>query len=905
MILMHLKFYAPKNIFFFIVFSSILQAYEPVKMLNNEKEELSIMSPFDQFLRVDNTGNIYVAASDQSAVDQLEGFSFALLQPEANALSPLITKNIPKKAEEGEETPNPLYQKGIKHIAVIGKNDVVGMQSYVEAPIVVTCQEPNVLYLFESNRPEQRSSLMKSMPAKDAFDHDAGEIVALETGGGYVFAAVSPKEGIFGDPGSAIVVFLRGFVKVPDSQDKTKEKTVMTFVQMAAIQFDASKIPMHRGSTVALKWDDQVSRLFIVIKSPDDIGLGLRSVFVGRLENPNKESKKEIQNRRAQEFKDKRKKELEYKKEEEALKEIERISGSKIVRKTQDQPVEKNAKKETMPSFFIEPFVDLKILKEYYDQFGVKNLFISGAIKDVSVLRTSSLLSYLVLTFKLQEDKGLYCCAFPITANKIEGEKGCLANKREKPTDVYRNWPKGKASFGSRIIGKKACAIDEFTMTEDATCFIGRAPFPNPVLQMFVRSEAVYVVTEHAIYSSQALLDEWSRIKGWSCWRKQFEVEGPAKIIKADLNQKNGTYILMIENEQGVCQIVKTSWAQDFLNDLHKKDTGVVTAMCVKDQACTFIAHDTAIIEYDVAQKIVLQTISHTYEKILALTYTQNKLFIGTKEALFEYDFDQKKFSFVAALKNSKKLFVDHEFLYVVTNESIHRVKKENDTEYKSVLLFSSGSSQNVFGKISDVLISGPLALIATTKGLFSNQEGTSVRKASGQNDLKWVHVPIPEGLLPVAKLVPITYDGTMNGLTKNEGGYLYVVTSYQGKDQGRLNRFSVNPLSDVVLKDTLVPFHDYYLKDTPSHFLDFCSMISGFFFDGAHYFFVSDFVGKVPSIWALSDRFDPSIGFRFKGARRSVVLTLKDHKDHIFDVLSIPGKGLVVCTNKGFYFNN
>lgn len=903
MILMHLKFYAPKNIFFFIVFSSILQAYEPVKILNNDKEELSIMSPFDQFLRVDNTGNIYVAASEQSAVDQLEGFSFALLQSESSALLPLITKNIPAKV--GEEAQNPLYQKGIKHIAVIGKNDVVGMQSYVEAPVVVTCDEPNVLYLFESNKPEQRSSLMKSMPAKDAFDHDAGEIVALETGGGYVFAAVSPQGGIFGDPGSAIVVFLRGFVKVPDSQDKTKEKTVMTFVQMAAVQFDASKIPMHRGSTIALKWDDQDNRLFIAIKSPDDIGLGLRSVFVGRLENPNKETKKELQNRLAQEFKDKRKKELEYKKEEETLKELERISGSKIVRKTQEQPVEKSTKKETMPSLFIEPFVDLKILKEYYDQVGTKNPLVSGAIKDISVLRTSSLLTYLVLTFKMQEDEGLYCCAFPITANKIEEAKGCLANKCEKPTDIYRNWPKGKASFGSRIIGKKACAIDEFTKIEDTACCIGRAPFLTPVLQMFVRSEAVYVVTEHAIYSSQALLDEWGRIKGWSCWRKQFEVAETVKIVKADLNQKNGTYILMIENEQGACQIVKTAWGQNFFNDLHKKDTGIATAMCLKNDTCTFIAHDTSIIEYDIVQKVALQVIPHAYEKILALAYSSNKLFVGTKEAVFEYDFDQKKFSFIAPLKNSKKLFVDDEYLYVITNESVCRVQKENDTEYKSVLLFSSQSSQSVFGKISDFLVSGPLALIATTKGLFANKEGTSVRKASGQNDLKWAHVSIPEGLAPVAKLVPITCDGTINGLTKAEGGDLYVVTSYQGKDQGRINRFSINPLSDVVLKDTLVPFYDYYLKDTPSHFVDFCSMISGFVFDGAHYFFISDFVGKMPSIWALADRFDPSIGFRFKGARRSAVLNLIDNKDHIFDIVSMPGKGLVVYTNKGFYFNN
>lgn len=903
MILMHLKFYSPKNIFFLIIFSSILQAYEPVKIKNNDTEEVSIISPYTQFLRVESTGNIYLAVSDQVVANQLDLHSFAFLQPEAVDLSPLITKNIPAKA--GEEAQNPLYQKGIKHVAVIGKNDVVGMQSYVEAPVVVTCDEPNVLYLFESNRPEQRSSLMKSMPAKDAFDQDAGEIVALEAGAGYVFAAVSPKGGIFGDPGSAIVVFLRGFLKIADPQDKTKEQTVVTFVQMAAVQFDASNIPMHRGSTVTLKWDEQSSRLFIAIQSPNDIGLGLRSLFVGRLESPNKESKKEMQKRLAQEFKNKREKELEYKKEEEALKEIERISGSKVVRKTQDLSVEKSTKKEVMPSFFIEPFVDIKILKEYYDQVGTRNPLVSGAIKNISILRTSSLLTYLIVTFKMHENDALYCCAFPITGTKIEQSKGCLASKCDQPFDMYRNWPKGRASFGSRIIGKKASIIDEFTGIEDAACSIGRASFAAPVLQVFVRSEAVYVVTEHAIFSSQALLDEWGRIKGWTHWKKQFEVESSVKIIKADLNQKNGTYVLMIENEQGLYQIVKTVWTHDFFNSLNKKSV-FATAMSIKDASSVFVAHDTAILEYDIVQKNTVQEIPHAYAKILTLAYAQNKLFIGTKEGVFQYDFDQKKFSCVSPIKNSKKLIVDDMFLYVATTEHIYKVSIENAGESKSVLLFSSDFSQPIFGKISDFIVSGPLALVATTRGLFTNQEGTSVRKVSEQNSLKWVRVSIPEGLLPVTKLVPISCDGTVHGLTKAEGGQLYVVSSYQGRDQGFINRFSVCSLDQngVVLKDTLVPFCDYYLKNIPSHFLDLCSMISGFVFDGSHYFFVSDFVGKTPSVWTLADRHDPSIGFRFKGSRRASVLKLDDSNDHIFDITSMSGRGLVVLTNKGIYFN-
>lgn len=909
-----------------------INGYEPI-FVENSEQPFVYPCPADQFIFAEKTGNLYLATSSNEFAAGLDSYAFALLPADQNKLAPFIKEkafiNLDKKTEQD----NPLLHKGLRHLVLISKNDIAGMQSHVELPVVVTQDEPNIIYLFESNRPEEKISLMRSAPVTDGLGRIAGEIVALEAGGGYVFAAVSPVGGSFGDIGSAIAVFMRGFVKYiepEDSPDAGKEKTNITFQQIATMALDRRLMPIQKDTHVLLRWDESLGRLFIAYKSQSGAGLGLQGVAVARFSLSKKETRKE--HRERLEVAAKKKREDDAKKAEEkafADKAAKEKSSKKVDQKNQSDVAQKNKKidqtpvaEETLqekifPIFVMEPIISRELLSEYASIAPADDPYLSGYIEALSLLHTTSQLPYCLLQMKktVSEEES-YVYALALTGGSIEEIRGQVAHKNRQPADTYRKWPKGCLSFFSRFISENAKSVDAFAASSDPSSLVGNGPLKEEIKNLFVRGEGVFAVTSSGIYASQAILDVWGKVKGWTSWTKHLSMPVNEQLCNVALNAKFGTYILLSQKETNEYEIKRTSWASaPFSVSSENDENSLITAFCLLDNNEILFAQGDHILRYDSSQKVFIDRIEHFSGRIHAIESKMRDgeliIFVAGQQGLAAYTKNQEGSDLWVHLgeyKDVRKLFIDGEWLYVLTRNSLDKIlinqKSILQQKIERIHLASTNEFKiDRYGSFCDLLVSGHLGLLATTKGLYRTANGMSIAQADEEHSVSWNQVEIPEGLLPVLKLIPVTWSRKPQDLATGPGGHVYVLTAYQGKNQAHINRFSVASLdvSGVVTDDTIAPFNDYYLKDFPSHFMDLCSMNTDFITDGAFSFFVADFSGKtLPSVWLPWERLEPAVGLRFMGVRRSEMWKAKEKNEHVLGIKLVPGLGWMLVSSSG-----
>ena len=105
--------------------------------------------------------------------------------------------------------------------------------------------------------------------------------------------------------------------------------------------------------------------------------------------------------------------------------------------------------------------------------------------------------------------------------------------------------------------------------------------------------------------------------------------------------------------------------------------------------------------------------------------------------------------------------------------------------------------------------------------------------------DVVRVAVEIPENAGPPTALYTVTQTNRLQDITRNNGGYFYVLTATVGIDQSRINRFAVQSLAvgDAVSSTTVQAFDDLFVKNIPSFLLSFGEFRSNFSTDGALYF--------------------------------------------------------------------
>ena len=174
-----------------------------------------------------------------------------------------------------------------------------------------------------------------------------------------------------------------------------------------------------------------------------------------------------------------------------------------------------------------------------------------------------------------------------------------------------------------------------------------------------------------------------------------------------------------------------------------------------------------------------------------------------------------------------RTLLADQGFLYVLTNNKLDRIDIASSDFSTGTLVVTTIAQLNTFsglgdgGSFKDVIISGKLALLATSAGMFRLANGKDVTTISSPAQQNWQPVAIPEGQLPSLQLFPISINGQLQDVSANLIGQIYLLGSFISAQQGTINRFVIaNTIGGNQITDqTVEPFEDFVLQNVLSNF--------------------------------------------------------------------------------------
>lgn len=875
-------------ILFLIGFLPFSQAKVVLKAHQDASENKTFLGSIGHVIYNQKSGNLYVAVGPDCKNNDYEmmgDYSVASYQVEQDQFFPFLKKEAVFNLNNDQKCENPLYQTPIRLMGLVAKNDIIGMQSAVELPFFVTQKEPDTIYLFESIKgPKvEFTSLLKSPPLKDAFGRKAGEIVAIETGGGYIFAAIAPEKGKFGDPGSAITVLIRGFYQEKKEEKKEKDKVFVAFNQISINGFDMSS-PHLFGNyerikegfrNVLLHWDDRLQRLYIGVQFVTDSGRYATAFFVGRLAN------------------------------------VQEKKGNK----------KKSKKNDAAVAFVVKALFNLEDAPEIHEHF--KNSYLD----QLSVLHTTGGLPYLIIQSH-DNEKGAMVRVLPLTGYAVrdDSQRGMIAKKGETPVDKTKKWPKNIISLAARSFVTVAQNLKDITPFNDPAALSGSGILKQSVKNLFSQGDSVFAVTEEGLFQTQAILDEWGAIKDWSMWKKVLYYDKSDNIQNVVLCGQNGTFILFQGDDQNhIDTITRTKWdsgdknrfgpyvAQ--INKLSEKSKYGITAQWhgelnfFKKERATYSIFggknqilltqwnkETPLNEIEVQELTVFAGTVSSIESVLV--GEEDHIFVGGSNGLFvlqEENSEVYGFEQIGKFSHIRKLYYDRSsgFLYVLTEKEFFAVNIQNNNSIH-LLISTKDLELKEFGTFTDFIVSGPFALLGTTNGLYQVDEGYSIKQAIN-HPIHWKPVFIPEGYSSITKLIPITKTDSYVDMTQNRGGHLYVVTGYAGKGQSRLNRFEIMPCNNgIVESGTIKPFQDWFIKDNLSYFVDFYSYVKDYVTDGSLHFFMNDTIGWSGDVHLslLSSKIDLRSGLRMMGLRKGTAWRYKKEKSGI--------AGLAHCAHWG-----
>ena len=221
-----------------------------------------------------------------------------------------------------------------------------------------------------------------------------------------------------------------------------------------------------------------------------------------------------------------------------------------------------------------------------------------------------------------------------------------------------------------------------------------------------------------------------------------------------------------------------------------------------------------------------------------------------------------------------QKLIYDNNFLYVITHSTVDRIDLTptnfDFTNNNAVTIATAGiNSITSTGGFLDGIFSQAFGILATTDGLIRVGNGKNVRTVTNEANANWTAITIPENAGPPTSLYAVTATNRAQDITRNSGGFFYVLSASVGLDQSRINRFAVQPLAatDTVNAQTVQAFDDLFVKNIPSFLLSFGEFRSNFATDGALYFATRNQNIVLPPIALLTPTFPaPQVGVRNVG---------------------------------------
>lgn len=203
--------------------------------------------------------------------------------------------------------------------------------------------------------------------------------------------------------------------------------------------------------------------------------------------------------------------------------------------------------------------------------------------------------------------------------------------------------------------------------------------------------------------------------------------------------------------------------------------------------------------------------------------------------------------------------------LYILTSNGLESATISSDTlavgsEWISNTLATVSQVAGEYATFSDVAISTPLGLLATSKGLYRTGNSVDISFITTEEDAQWTSVSMPESPGPVTRFLPIS--PTVNSNNFGQAGNLYVLAGAVSTSQARLYRYVVDIQSSTVTNSTVQLFPDYYHAEfsdptvgSSTFFTDFGNYRNYFSTNGAGFYVSrSAYLDAVPVTFIISE---------------------------------------------------
>jgi len=244
-------------------------------------------------------------------------------------------------------------------------------------------------------------------------------------------------------------------------------------------------------------------------------------------------------------------------------------------------------------------------------------------------------------------------------------------------------------------------------------------------------------------------------------------------------------------------------------------------------------------------------------------------------------------FKILGDYRNIKKLVAVENRLYILTNNKLDRIEITPGLIESGMLeaITIAHSQEGPFTStdfFSDVIISEPLATLATSNGLFASSNNSNVATAIHPNDITWQVVCLPEvagtfcGYGPVSRLLALSPNGFETGVRNN--GNIYALNAYVGYNEAQVYRFFVNP-ENIPFANALSLFADMFILNKPTFYINLEDYRNYFITDGAiNAVSRSSYAGSSPRLWLLN--YQLRSGQRFAAKNPSLLdLNIQQYK--------------------------
>jgi len=218
-------------------------------------------------------------------------------------------------------------------------------------------------------------------------------------------------------------------------------------------------------------------------------------------------------------------------------------------------------------------------------------------------------------------------------------------------------------------------------------------------------------------------------------------------------------------------------------------------------------------------------------EGLYAMLNEQGYSFEGRLDSINATDLPNNEFKKIGNFDLVVKIQHQGDWLYVLTKTGFYRIdlsaQNFKTKNYKIETLADVDKFNAKYLGFNDFVIEGPLALVATSNGLFRNNQ--DINYVNGKQ-ISWNKVQIPDSLENVKQLFTVSSVKNLNNIsTKSQ---VYVLTASKNINCSRINRLFID-LDNAVGNYTVMPVEDRFVEAKLSHFIEYNSYKDNFWTDG------------------------------------------------------------------------